>query len=215
MKVNNNIIPLWVKPNIFKEKHSYNQRSTLTQNKMLNDCPIISWLANLVYNCWIQPDNKIEPLYKTEENIDKLAQSLWLHSDEKGWYASVFEVVWNYLDTYKFEFESEKDIIKSVQIIKTTKDNLRLIPKLIQLGYAIRVLVWVNKSFFLDGREKWKLENLSNYKGNLNHFLNITKDWILDNYAWYWKYNFYNCNWEEVLSNLVIGNSIYLFVRNI
>lgn len=182
---------------------------------MLMDCSIISALVNLNYNCGIQPNSKDEDLYKTEDNIDKLAKSLGLHSDEKGWYAQVFEVVGNYLDNYKFEKVSEKDIMKQVEIIKITKDKIKLIDKLISMGYAIRILVWVNKEFFTQGRRLWILSKLSQYKWELNHFINITEDKIVDNYAWVWKYNSYKCNYKEVLEQLNIWNSIYLFVRKI
>ncbi len=182
---------------------------------MLMDCSIISALANLVYNAGIQPNAKSEALYETEDNIDKAAKALGLHSDEKGWYASVFEVVWNYIDTYKFEKESEKDIAKQVEMIKISKDKTLLIDKLISMGYAIRILVGVNKQFFADGREHWVLWNLVQYKGTLNHFVNITDKFLIDNYSWHWKHNFYTCWYKQVLKELCIGNNHYLFIRKV
>lgn len=201
---------LWIKPNIFKEADSSLNQSL--DYKTRNDCPIFSSLNNLDYNTGFTIWEPPLTIYGVENQIDLLCKAKWLISDDKWGYASCMEIVYDY--TRKFNFKEENANRDKIGLIECQTWDM-VFNALINLGYAVRVLIGVNPQFFTDGRTYGKLPLTGDhYKGDIHHFINVTSDKVLDNYAGKWAFNNYFVPISEA-RKFIVGNTCYAFFLNI
>lgn len=199
-----------MKPNIFGQEIYMSQKH---KSYYRNDCPIFSTMANLAYN------TGITGYYDDEEDADKLVKALGLHTDENWGYANTFEHIIDdvhkrYIDTWKIktpDFEWKK-----------FSKNKTTIRRYLDLWYAIRVWISVNRDFLLDAQDNWKVDlykDFSMYAGtNLKHFFNITKgtfnnpmkgkEFVIDNYFGTFKHNKYEVDIDELFK--VMYTTCYL-----